>query len=150
MEVQLKHLIVNVMEGEKKKILDKINGQIDKIRNRLLDKFPAIHEIEDGFIIRFFTKWDSCDENTKIRYKKIANRSNPDEKTVFFFIPKGAYIVNKKRDYIGCLTCINGQLELVVNNKMIYLDAYTKTCLDTNEFHGRALENTYLITTSVN
>lgn len=138
------------MKDEKRELLDKINGQIDKIRNRLLDMFPAIHEIEDGFIIRFFTDWDSCDDNTKIRYKRISNLNNPDEKIIFFFIPKGAYIEHKKRDYIESITCINGQLELTMNNKLVVLDSYCKVRLEDNEFHGRATENTYLITSSIN
>lgn len=136
------------MTDEKRQILDKINKQILKLRNEMLDRFPAVHEIEDGFIIRFFTDWDSCDDNTKIRYKRIINVNKPDEKVVFFFIPKGAILEHRKRDYIGCITCINGGLELEIGDKTVLLEAYTKICLEDNEFHGKALENTYLITTN--
>lgn len=136
------------MTEEKRKILDKINSQLLKLTNDILSKFPAIHDIDDGFIVRYFTDWDACDDNTKIRYKRILNINKPEEKVVLFFIPKGAFLEHKKRDYVGCITCIAGELELVVNGETVYLDSYTKMCLETDEFHGKALENTYLITTN--
>jgi hypothetical protein len=136
------------MTEERKKILDKINGQIAKLTSELLSKFPAIHDIDDGFVVHYFTDWDACDENTKIRYKRIVNVTKPEETVVFFFIPKGAHIEHKKRDYIGCITCLTGELELNVNNEIVCLEGATKMCLDTDEFHGRALKNTYLITTN--
>lgn len=136
------------MTEEKRKILDKIHGQLAKMTNEILSKFPTIHDIDDGFIVRYFTDWDACDDNTKIRYKRILNVNKPDETVVLFFIPKGAFLEHKKRDYVGCITCITGGLELVIENETIYLEPYTKMCLETDEFHGRALENTYLITTN--
>jgi len=133
------------MTEEKKIILEKINSKINKLRNSLLDKFPAIHEIDDGIIIRFFTDWDSCDDNSKIRYKKIVNKNNPEEKTVFMYLPKGVYFDHMERDYANTIICLSGEIELDINNEIVYIDKYTKHRLHNNEFHGRVLENTYLI-----
>lgn len=136
------------MTTEKKIILDKINSQINKLRNDLLDKFPAIHEIDDGVIVRFFTDWDSCDDNSRIRFKKIVNKDKPEEKVVFMYLPKGAYFEHKKREYADTIICLSGEIELEVDNETIYVEKYTKKSLKNNEFHGRVLENTYIITTN--
>jgi len=143
-QIYLNHHIVKMTE-ERKKILDKINLQIDKLRNNLLDKFPAIHEIDDGIIIRFFTDWDCCDDNSKIRYKRIINEEKPEEKTIFMYLPKGAYFQHMKRDYVDSVICLSGEIELNINNEIVYIEKYTKKRLISNEFHGRVLENTYLI-----
>lgn len=143
------HHIANKMTTEKKEILDKINKQILKLKNKMLDRIPTMHEIDDGFIVRFFSDWDSCDEsNAKVMYKKIPNLNKPDEKIIFFFIPKGAILQNKKREYICSITCLDGNLEIETINETIYLEKFTKIDLHDNEFQGRALENTYLITTN--
>jgi hypothetical protein len=136
------------MTDEKKQILDKINRQIHKLRNEMLNRLPTIHEVNDGIIIRFFTDWNNCDDNNKIRYKRIVNLNKSDEKVIFFFIPKGTIFERKKRDYIGSIICINGNLELEIGDKTMFLEGYTKICLEDNEFYGKALENTYLITTN--
>lgn len=136
------------MTEEKKKILDRINILLDKRREELLQHFPSIHEINDGIILRFFTNWDNCDDDNKIKYKKIVNHDNPDEIIVFFFLPKDSYFQLKKREYIGCMTCLSGLLELKFGNNIRILNQYNKICLDSDEFEGRALENTYVITTN--
>ncbi len=136
------------MTQEREKILQRVNELIDRRKNELFKQFPNIHEIDDGFILRFFNNWDSCDDNTKIKYIKIPNISKPSETILFFYIPKGAYLEHKKREYVGCITCLSGELELEVDGKTIFLEGYTKMCLKTNEFHGRALENSYFITTN--
>jgi hypothetical protein len=136
------------MTDERKEILSRVNGLIHKRKEELLKKLPNIHQIDDGIVIRFFTAWDSCDENTGIKYKKIINDDKPEEKIVFFYLPKGAYFMLKKRDYIGCLTCLSGKLELEFDNKLRILDRYHKICLDSDVFEGHALENTYVVTTN--
>jgi hypothetical protein len=135
------------MVAEKKELLCKINALIHKRKEALLDKFPTIHKIEDGIIIRFFSEWDNCD-NTDIKYRKIPNEDRPDEIIIFFYLPKGTYFELEKRDYIGFMTCLNGKLELNFDNKIRILNSYTKICLNSDTFEGRALENTYVITTN--
>jgi hypothetical protein len=137
------------MIEERKKILNKINSQIGRIKTNLLDKFPAIHEIDDGIIVRYFTDWDMCDENTKIKYKKMINENNPEEIIIFMYIPKGAHIECRKRKYIKSITCLTGELELDIDNKFLFIDKYTKKYINSDEFSGRALENTYLLTSNV-
>jgi len=136
------------MINEKKIALNRVNGLIQKKREELLKKFPSVHTIDDGVIFRFFTKWDNCDDNNTIRYKRIPNLDKPDEIVVLFYLPKNAYFELKKREYIGCMTCIEGKLELVFSDTIRFLEGGTKICLDSDVFEGRALENTYLITTS--
>jgi hypothetical protein len=83
-----------------------------------------------------------------IRYMKIVNDSAPDEKTIMFYLPKGAYITLEKRDYIKTIICINGELELNFNGTTCYLTKNSKITLDTHLFQGKALKNTYVITNS--
>lgn len=137
------------MNEERKKILHKVNELIEKKTNKLLQKLPDVHEIDDGVVIRFFTEWDNCDDNVKIRYKKFSNEKNPDEKLVFFFLPKGALISLMKRDFIKTITCFSGELELNINNTVRYLSSYNKIHLNTDTFMGKALEDTYVLTSSL-
>jgi hypothetical protein len=136
------------MTDEKRKILDKINGQILRLRNELLDRFPSVHEIEDGIIIRFFTDWDNCADDDEIKYKKIINRDDPDESIVFFYLPKGSLFDLKQRFHIGCMTCLNGVIEVTVNGEIRHLESNSKICVNSADVQGRAFENTYLVVTS--
>lgn len=136
------------MTEEKRIILDKIDKLICKKRAELINELPSIHEIEDGIIIRFFTEWDNCLDNTDIKYKKIPNHDNADESIVFFYIPKGAYFDLKQHFYIGCITCLSGRIDITVENNTRFLESYSKICVESAEVQGLALENTYLIATS--
>jgi hypothetical protein len=136
------------MTDEKKQILDKINKQILRLRNELLDKMPSIHEIDDGIIIRFFTEWDNCADDNEIKYKKLINKDDPDESVVFFFIPKNAYFDLKQRYYIGCITCLNGKIDITANNEIKLLESYSKLCVHSADVQGKAYENTYILVTS--
>lgn len=136
------------MNTEKKELLNKINKLIHKRKEELLNKLPNIHKIDDGIVIRFFTEWDNCDTNTEIKYKKVISVDRPDEVVIFFYLPKGAYFEFNKKDYIGFMTCLTGKLELNVDNNIRILNPYTKISLNSEMFEGRALENTYVITTN--
>jgi hypothetical protein len=135
------------MTTERKELLAKVNELIDKNKRRLLEKLPSVHEVEDGIIIRFFAEWDACGDDG-IKYKKIINVDKPEEIVIFYYLPKGAYFELIERDYISCVTCINGCLEIICNGKIRVLEPQTKMCLESNHFEGRALENTYVITTN--
>lgn len=136
------------MSEEKRKILDKINGLIDKRQIELLQRFPSIHEIDDGFIIRFFTNWDNCCTNKKVRYKKIIDNQNPDILTIFHFIPKGTIFELEDRDYARIITCMSGSLELNFDGMIKYITSFSKTHLETTKFSGIALEDTYILTSN--
>lgn len=134
------------MTEEKKIILEKIDKLISKRKTELLKGLPSIHEIGDGIIIRFFTEWDDCINNVK--FKRITDDSKPEEVTIFYFLPKGAIIERKKRDYIKCIACLSGELEIIEESQTRYLTPYKKFCLNTDEFHGIALQDTYVITSN--
>lgn len=136
------------MTEEKKKILEKVNELIDKRKEELLKKLPIVHEVSDAIIIRFFTKWDNCDSNEEIRYKSIINKNNPNEFVIFYYIPKGAHIELKKREYIRTITCLNGILELDINGEPMYITELEKVILNSDSWQGKALENTYVLTTN--
>ena len=136
------------MTEEKQVVLNKVNALIDKRKDEMLKKLPIVHEVSDAIIIRFFTKWDNCDSNEEIKFKKIVDKENPDQIVIFYYIPKGAYIAFKKRDYIRTITCLNGLLELDVKDSLMYISELEKVTLNFDEWQGRAIENTYAITTN--
>lgn len=136
------------MTEEKKIILDRIDELISKKRAKLIKELPSIHEIDDGIVIRFFTEWDNCIDDSDIKYKKIINYDNSDESVAFFFIPKGTFFDLNQRFYIGCLTCLSGRINITVDNNTRLLENYSKICIESAEVQGSALENTYLIATS--
>ncbi|GAG29778.1 unnamed protein product, partial [marine sediment metagenome] len=78
----------------------------------------------------------------------VENRDNPDEVIVFFYIPKDSYFTLKQRFYIGCMTCLNGVIEITANGITSFLESYSKICVDSDDVQGKAYENTYLIVTS--
>jgi len=136
------------MTDEKRFILDKIDTLITKRTSELIKELPDVHEVSDGIIIRFFGEWDNCEDNNIIKYKEIKNISNPDENVLFIYLPKDAAFELKARTYIKCVTCLNGKIEISMKGETIILNDFNKMCLGDNEFEGKALENTYLITTS--
>ena len=136
------------MTEEKQKILNKVNELIDKRKEDLLKKLPVVHEVSDAIIIRFFTKWDNCDSNEEIRYKTIVNKNDPNDFVIFYYIPKGANIELKKREYIRTITCLNGLLELNIDGILMYITELEKVILDSDTWQGKALENTYVLTTN--
>ena len=135
------------MTTERKELLAKVNELINKRKKQLLDKLPSVHEVDDGIIIRFFAEWDNCNDNIDIKYKRIITES-PNEIVLFYYLPKGAYFELKERAYINYIICLNGCVEIVTANSIKVIDTNTKVCLDTNLFEGRALENSYLLTTN--
>jgi len=136
------------MNEEKQIILKKIDELISKRQAELIQQLPSVHEINDGIIIRFFTEWDNCSDDDEIKFKKVVNAKDPNESNVFFYLPKGSYFELKKRFFIACMTCLNGAMEVTVNGETTFLESYSKICPNSDEVIGRALENTYLFTTS--
>ena len=136
------------MNAEKKLLLEKIHKLINDKKEVLLKEHPDVHEIDDGIIIRFFAEWDNCAEDEQIKWKKIENLNSPEESVVFFYLPKGSKFELKQCFYIGCMTCLNGKIEVHANDEVILLEGYQKICVDSENVIGKVLENTYLITTS--
>jgi len=136
------------MTEEKQIVLNKIDTLLAKRTAQLRKELPDVHEVCDGVIIRFFGEWDNCEDDAAIKYKKIPNLDNPDDSTVFFYIPKGSIFDIGERYYMGCINCLNGEIEITVNNETKYLSNYSKICIDSDNVKGIAYENTYLIVTS--
>lgn len=136
------------MTTERKELLAKVNELINKRKKQLLDKLPSVHEVDDGIIIRFFTKWDNCDDDNEIKHIRLPNLDDPDESVVFFYIPKDAFFDLKQRYYIGCITCLNGKIDIIANGEARLLESYTKICVHSADVQGKAYENTYLLVTS--
>ena len=134
------------MSNEKKLILEKVNMLINKRKVELLKRFPSIHEVDDGIVIRFFSEWDDCVNN--IKYHKIINENNSEDITIFYFLPKGAILELKKREYVKTISCLSGKLEINTNGTITYLTGFKKLCLDVDEFEGVALEDSYVLTTN--
>ena len=135
------------MTEEKKIILDKIDALICKRKAELLNELPDVHEIDDGIIVRFFTEWDNCADDDEIKFRKI-EVENPDESVVFWYLPKGSSFELNQKFYIGCMTCLNGKMEVSFGSHKTTIGSYQKICVNSEDVEADVLENTYLITTS--
>jgi len=133
------------MTEEKQKLLTKIHEQLNNKKKEILRHLPIVHEIEDGFVVRFFSKWDHCEDNEKIRYQKIIS-DVPDEVLYHFYMPKGTILDIQKREYAGCIICLSGHIELYVDGEIIEMYSNQKKCLSSDQYHGRVLRDTYVIT----
>lgn len=133
------------MTEERKKIIEKIHDQIKQKKKDLINALPVIHLIEDGIVIRFFSNWEQCEDDSKIRYIKI-DTENPNEKKYNFFLPKGTILDIKKREYAGCIMCLTGEMELEVNENLIRLIAPMERCLESDVYCGRVLKDSYVVT----
>jgi len=136
------------MTSEKQLTLTKIDTLLQKRTAEMLNDLPDVNEVDDGIIIRFFAKWDNCEDDGVIKFKRIPNHDNPEESSVFFYIPKGAHFDIIHRFYIGCITCLNGAIDITANNETRLLENYSKICVDSDDVQGIAYENTYLVVTS--
>jgi len=136
------------MREKKKIILEKIDVLLCKKKSEILEELPSVHEVNDGVIIRFFTEWDNCEDNSEIKFKKVENLDNPEEVVVFMYLPQGAFFDLKKRDYISTITCLNGKMEIDFGDNIRVIETNTKICVETDIFQGKALENTYIVTTN--
>jgi hypothetical protein len=136
------------MTNETKELFLKVNDLIHKRKEELLNLLPNVHEVDDGIIIRFFTKWDNCDDDNEIKHIKLPNLDDPNESVVFFYIPKDAYFDLKQRYFIGCITCLNGKIDITANNVTRLIESYSKICVHSADVQGKAFENTYLLITS--
>jgi len=137
------------MNEQKKQILDKINLLIEKRKTELLQRFPHIHEIEDGIIVRFFTNWENCSENEEVKYKTLVDKENPESVNIFHFIPKGTKFKLEKRQHIHTLICMSGNVDITTETgELIHVKAFSKTKLQSDTFSAVALEDTYMVTLS--
>lgn len=134
------------MIKEKDIILNRIDELINKRKFELVKNFPLNHEIDDSIIINFFDDWVSYSESPAIvKHKKIAN--DPNDTTMFFYLPKGFFFDLKKLDHTSTMTCLTGKIRIDSNNNVV--NKNTKITLVSDITQGVALENSYIITTNM-
>lgn len=133
------------MTAEKDEIVKKVHQQISEKKRKLMNVLPLVHSIDDGIVIRFFTNWEQCDENSKIKYVKI-DTNNTKRKKYNFFLPKGTILDIRRRKYAGCIMCLVGELEFEVNGKVVHLKAPMERCLENDVYSGRVLKDSYVVT----
>ena len=116
---------------------------IDKKKQSLLDRLPAIIEYNDDLIsIRTYKNW--VGENG-IKYKRIKNIEDPNDNMYLIYLTKDSTFTIENLKCIGYITCMTGKIELIVDGVTTILDVYEKTSLIDKEIKGRAIENTFLI-----
>ena len=133
------------MNTQKQKLLDKIHEQLQRKKEALRAKMPVVHKIDDGLVIRFFSDWEKCEDNTKVRYVEVESDVE-GEKIYKFYLPKGTNLDIKKREYAGCIICLEGHLVLDVEGELVVLTTNTKRCLSSDVFEGKVLKDSYVLT----
>lgn len=136
------------MITEKQKLLDKINKTIMLKRDRLLSKLPQIHKVSDGIAIRFFSTWENCRYNNNIKFKNITDDENSNERLTFFYIPKDTiFTVESNYDSLNII-CLDGFLEVDNSDSLYIMNSFTKKTFNGKNFQGKALENSYVLTSN--
>lgn len=136
------------MTEEKKELLDRINDLITKKKNELFKLIPDIHEIDDGIIIRSFKNWEIYSDNHNVKYKKINNHNNTNEIVILYYLPKDSILEINKKNHIGNITCLSGEVEITHFNDTHFLNSYNKLLLNSYQFQCKSIKNSYIISTS--
>lgn len=142
------------MNEEKQYLLNKINNLISVNTTKLLNRIPSVHEIDDGIIIRYFTDWGDCTVYGNVKFKKIINKNDLNDITVYVFIPKDTTLtdVNKtnlnNEMSIESLICVSGELEIEIDGEIFVMVGSEKAEINQRTFTAIALKDTYLITLS--
>lgn len=124
----------------------KINKLISEKKERIMNMLPSTHIIKDGIIIRFFNGWESGEDNIKIH--EIFNHDNECLKSYLFYMPKGSMFDIKKHSFKESIICLDGELEVYIENKRVYMSDYSKKTIDVNlEHQVKAIRNTYVLVT---
>jgi len=138
------------METRTKELFDKINDLILKKKEILLNKLPTIIEFDNGAMsIQFFSEWNSIGEDKLIKHKELTNLNDESEKVSLFFVPKGSYFKVVNRKPVKHIICLSGKLEIDFNGFIRVVNYHESMIPDTDTYSGKALENTYVLTTSM-
>lgn len=137
------------MIPELKEAFEKAKKIIYEKKELMVDSLPVVHELDDGIIIKFFSKWEDS-EYDGVKIKKISNLNNTDEKIFLGYMPKGIKMRARSNDYEECFILLDGQISLDVEGDIKILDSFTKICIDSNtKFSGEALKDSYFIIVSL-
>lgn len=132
--------------GDINDVYSKLNKLISEKKQRLMDILPSTHLINDGIIIRFFDGWKSGEGNIKIH--EIYNHDKESLKSFLFYMPKGSMFNIKKHTYKESIICLDGEIELYIENQRHHLCDYSKKIIDIGYDHDvKALKNSYVILT---
>lgn len=127
-------------------LYSKLNRLISEKKERIMNMLPTTHIINDGIIIRFFNGWESGENNIKIH--EIFNHDNESLKSYLFYMPKGSMFDIKKHSFKESIVCLDGELEIYIENKRVFMSDYSKKIIDVNLDHQvKALKNSYVLVT---
>lgn len=127
-------------------LYSKLNRLISEKKERIMNMLPTTHIINDGIIIRFFNGWESGENNIKIH--EIFNHDNESLKSYLFYMPKGSMFDIKKHSFKESIICLDGELEIYIENKRVFMSDYSKKIIDVNLDHQvKALKNSYVLVT---
>jgi hypothetical protein len=133
------------MTSELKEAFEKAKKIIYDKKELMVDSLPVVHELEDGILIKFFSKWEDC-EHEKIKIKKISSLDNEHEKIYLGFLPKGIKIKARTNDFLECFILLDGQITIDVEGDIKSLEAFTKMCIKPqNNYSGEAFKDSYVI-----
>lgn len=133
------------MSTERKNIINEIKNAINKRKEVLLKKIPLVHTLNDGIVIRFFNGWEDS-EHSDIKYIQVKNYSPDDDKTYYFFLPRGSIFSVKKHDYEETLVCLDGKVQLHLGDEIRMMRSFSKHHIPPQTKHyGIAINDTYML-----
>ena len=111
------------MSTERTNIINDIKNAINKRKEILLKKIPLVHTLNDGIVIRFFNGWEDS-EYSDIKFIEIANSILEDDKTYYFFLPRGSIFSVKKHEFEETLICFDGKVQLHIEGEVKMMNSY--------------------------
>lgn len=133
------------MSTERTNIINDIKNAINKRKEILLKKIPLVHTLNDGIVIRFFNGWEDS-EYSDIKFIEIANSILEDDKTYYFFLPRGSIFSVKKHEFEETLICLDGKVQLHIEDEVKMMNSFTKHHIPPQKKHyGIAIDDTYML-----
>ena len=133
------------MSTERTNIINDIKNAINKRKEILLKKIPLVHTLNDGIVIRFFNGWEDS-EYSDIKFIEIVNSRLEDDKTYYFFLPRGSIFSVKEHEYEETLICLDGKVQLNIEDEVKMMNSFTKHHIPPQKKHyGIAMNDTYML-----
>lgn len=133
------------MSTERTNIINDIKNGINKRKEILLKKIPLVHTLNDGIVIRFFNGWEDS-EYSDIKFIEIVNSRLEDDKTYYFFLPRGSIFSVKEHEYEETLICLDGKVQLNIEDEVKMMNSFTKHHIPPQKKHyGIAMNDTYML-----
>ena len=133
------------MSTERTNIINDIKNAVNKRKEILLKKIPLVHTLNDGIVIRFFNGWEDS-EYSDIKFIEIVNSRLEDDKTYYFFLPRGSIFSVKEHEYEETLICLDGKVQLHIEDEVKMMNSFTKHHIPPQKKHyGIAMNDTYML-----